>query len=202
MPHRTRPTSTASPETTPAEAADTPTLRDLSGFTGAGYDKGRGVFSQALWVMTSACVFEKVWFPSFMRVKVLRAFGAHIGQRVLIRHGVRIHWPWKLSVGDDVWIGVDAWLLNLEPIAVGSNVCISQGTFLCTGSHDAESPTFEFDNAPITIGAGAWIAARATILRGVTVGEGAVVGAAALVVRDIAPNARVVSPVAIPVGRS
>lgn len=178
-----------------------PPVRDLAGFAGTGYDKGKGVLSQALWVVTSSCVLEKVWFPSSMRVKVLRAFGAHIGDDVLIRHGVRVHWPWKLSVGDHVWIGVDAWILNLEPVTLGSNVCISQGALLCTGSHDAGSPTFEFDNAPIDIRDGAWIAARATVLRGVTVGEGAVVGAAALVVKDIPPNARVVAPAAVSAAR-
>lgn len=195
-------TATFPMDTIAAGVADMPASRDLAGFTGAGYDKGRGVLAQALWVMTSSCVFEKVWFPSFMRIQVLRAFGAHIGKGVLIRHGVRIHWPWKLSVGDHVWIGVDAWLLNLEPIAVGSNVCISQGVFLCTGSHDAESPTFEFDNAPIFIGEGAWVAARATVLRGVTIGKRAIVGATALVVEDIAPDERVLAPVAVSKART
>jgi putative colanic acid biosynthesis acetyltransferase WcaF len=125
---------------------------------------------------------------------VLRLFGADIGERVLIRHGVRIHWPWKLQIGDDVWIGVDAWLLNLEPIRIGSNVCISQGVLLCTGSHDASSPSFEYDNAPIHIHNGAWVAARATVLRGVTVGANAVVGATALVTRDVPSGGQAYAP--------
>ncbi|MCD5343529.1 hypothetical protein LR392_14990 [Arthrobacter sp. AK04] len=93
-----------------------------------------------------------------------------------------------------MWIGVDAWLLNLEPIDIGSNVCISQGAFLCTGSHQADSPSFEYDNAPIRVCDGAWIAAKAIVLRGVTVGKGAVVGAGALVVRDVPERARALAP--------
>ena len=46
----------------------------------------------------------------------------------------------------------------------------------------------EYDNAPITLADGCWVAARATVLRGVTVGAGAVVGATALVHRDVAPG--------------
>ena len=65
---------------------------------------------------------------------LLRAFGADVGRRVLIRHGVRVQWPWKLSVADDVWIGEDAWIINLEPVVIGSDVCVSQGAMLCTGS--------------------------------------------------------------------
>lgn len=168
--------------------------RKLAGFSGEGYDKGRGLLIQALWVITSALLVERVWCPPRLRVAVLRMFGAHIGQRVLIRHSVRVHWPWKLTMGDDVWIGVDVWLLNLEPIDIGSDVCVSQGAFLCTGSHQSDSPTFEYDNAPICVGDGAWIAAKAVVLRGVTIGKRAVVGAGALVVRDVPEGARALAP--------
>lgn len=168
--------------------------RQLAGFSGAGYNKGRGLVTQSLWVCTSALLVQRIWCPSRVRVTILRIFGARIGERVLIRHGVRIHWPWKLKIDDDVWIGVDAWLLNLEPIEIGSNVCISQAAFLCTGSHHADSPTFEYDNAPIRVLDGAWIAARAVILRGVTIGRRALVGAGALVVTDVPDGARALAP--------
>jgi putative colanic acid biosynthesis acetyltransferase WcaF len=164
--------------------------RDLAGFTGAGYNKGRNKLWQAAWVAASSLVFERTWCPPKLRILVLRAFGADIGSGVLIRQHVRIHWPWKLRIADNVWIGVDAWLLNLEHITIGSNVCISQGAFLCTGSHDYRSPTFEFDNAPIVIEDGAWIAARATVLRGVTVGADALVGATTLLTKSIPPGAK------------
>lgn len=168
--------------------------RILRNFSGAGYDKGRPKLIQALWVAASYLVVEQVWCPPGMRIMILRAFGAVIGDRVIIRHKVRIHWPWKLTIGDDVWIGVDAWLLNLEPISIGSNVCLSQGVLLCTGSHAPASPSFEFDNAPIRVLDGAWVAARATVLRGVTIGHDAVVGATALVTRDVANGARALAP--------
>ena len=174
--------------------------RSLAGFTGAGYDKGRGPHWQAAWLLVSGLVLTRWWCPARVRTAVLRAFGAQIGQNVLIRHRVRIHWPWKLVVGDDSWIGEEAWLLNLEPIEIGRDVCVSQGVLLCTGSHDRRSPTFEFDNGPISIGDGAWIAARATVLRGVTVGRDAVVGAGALVTRDVPAGSVVLAPPAVAPG--
>jgi putative colanic acid biosynthesis acetyltransferase WcaF len=159
--------------------------RRLGSFTGAGYDKGRPVIVQILWMAASSLLVERIWCPSAVRVMVLRAFGASIGHGVLIRHRVRVHWPWKLRIGDDVWIGVGAWLLNLEQITIGSDVCISQDAMLCTGSHQVRSASFEFDNAPIRVGDGAWVATRATVLRGVSIGKNAVVGATALVSRDV-----------------
>ncbi len=175
-------------------------IRSLAGFRGEGYDKGRSVPWQIAWLAVSGLLVTRWWCPSRLRIVVLRAFGATLGKGVLIRHRVRIHWPWKLVVGDDSWIGEEAWLLNLEPIVIGHDVCISQGVFLCTGSHDRRSPTFEFDNGPITVEDGAWVAARATVLRGVTIGAGAVVGAGSLVARDVRPGEVVVAPAATPRG--
>lgn len=167
--------------------------RNLRGFTGAGYDKGRSLPMQALWFATQHLVFRSWWLPARLRPVLLRRFGATVGERVLIRRDVRVHWPWKLTIGDDVWIGESAWLLDLEPIRIGSNVCVSQEALLCTGSHDRRSPTFEFDNGPICLEDGAWVAARATVLRGVTVGPGAIVGAHAVAATDVAPGTTVIA---------
>lgn len=171
--------------------------RRLASFTGRGYDKGAGLAKCAAWAVAGQAVTKSILTPPRLRVAVLRAFGASIEPGVLIRHDVRIHWPWKLRVGADSWIGVGAWILNLEPVTIGRNVCISQEAMLCTGSHDAEDPAFEFDNAAIVVEDGAWVATRATVLRGVRVGADAVVGAQALVVRDVPAGARMVAPAAV-----
>lgn len=124
-------------------------------------------------------------------------FGATIGQGTNIRHRVRIHWPWKLTVGDGSWIGEGTWILNLEPVTIGSDVCVSQDVFLCTGSHLRSSPTFEYDNAPIVIEDGAWVAARAVVLRGSRIGADSVVGATALISGVVPAGAVFLAPVAM-----
>lgn len=169
---------------------------NLAEFTGAGYDKGRGALWQVAWNLASGVIVTRWWCPPALRARLLRLFGATIGERTNIRHGVRIHWPWKLTVGDRSWIGEQTWILNIEPVTIGADTCVSQGVFLCTGSHDRRSASFEFDNAPIRVGDGAWIAARALVLRGTTIGDRAVVGASALVVRDVAEDDVVLAPVA------
>ncbi|MEY8014814.1 putative colanic acid biosynthesis acetyltransferase [Mycobacterium servetii] len=166
-------------------------LRD---FTGDNYSRGRPLPVQLLWMVVSRAVAMRWWCPNRARVFILRSFGARIGRGTLIRHDVRIHWPWKLTIGHDTWIGESAWILNLEPVTIGSNTCISQDVLLCTGSHDRFSPTFEFDNAPIFIGDSVWIAARATILRGVRIADGATVGATGLVVEDVPEGATILPP--------
>lgn len=157
-------------------------LRD---FSGSGYEKGRGVAIQAAWFATMNLIFTAWWCPSLLRNWLLRLFGAEIGENVLIRHRVRVLWPWKLRIGSDTWIGEDAWLLNLELITIENDVCISQGAYLCTGSHDRYSPSFEFDNGAITIGEQSWVATQALVLRGVSVGRRSVIGARAIITRDL-----------------
>lgn len=165
------------------DGGDPPT-RSLAEFSGIGYDKGRSKTVQVLWFAVLNLCFVKWWMPPCLRPLVLRLFGAKMGRRVFIRHRVRVLWPWKLEVGDDCWIGEGAWLLNLEPIRIGHDVCLSQEVLLCTGSHDRNSASFEYDNAAIVVEDCVWVAARATVLRGVRIGKGSVVGACALVTRD------------------
>jgi putative colanic acid biosynthesis acetyltransferase WcaF len=170
-------------------------LRD---FTGQGRPRGRPWLVELLWMLVSRCLTMQWWCPNRLRVLILRGFGARIGAGTRIRHDVKIHWPWKLEIGHDTWIGESTWFLNAEPVVIGSNTCISQAVLLCSGGHDISSPTFEFDNAPIVIGDSVWIAARATILRGVRVADGATVGATALVTGDVPEAATILAPRACP----
>jgi putative colanic acid biosynthesis acetyltransferase WcaF len=166
-------------------ATDSESAFWLRKFDKAGYDKGGSLLKQILWLTVSGLILRRWWCPNRVRVAVIRMFGGVIGERTLIRHNVKIHWPWKLTVGSDCWIGEEVWILNLEPVTVGSNTCISQGVLLCTGSHDRKSASFAYDNGRIDIGEGVWVAVRATILRGVTLGDRCVVGAASLITSDV-----------------
>jgi putative colanic acid biosynthesis acetyltransferase WcaF len=166
-------------------------LRD---FTGEGRPVGVPPVVRLLWMLVSRSLTMKWWCPNRLRVLVLRAFGARIGTGTRIKFDVKIDWPWKLEIGNDTWIGESVWIINAEPVIIGSNTCISQAVVLCSGGHDISSPTFEFDNAPIVIGDSVWIAARATVLRGVRIGDGATVGATALVTRDVPEAATILAP--------
>ncbi len=168
--------------------------RALAQHSGRTYAKGGTLLHRVLWVLIGQPLISSILCPKNLRVGILRAFGATIGSGVLIRHHVRVHWPWRLEIGRDSWVGVGVWILNPEMVRIGHDVCISQEVLLCSGSHDMNDPAFESDNAAITIGDGVWLAIRSTVLKGVTIGEGAVVGATAVVSRSIAPYQRVHAP--------
>lgn len=141
---------------------------------------------RVLWYVVSAILFETCLFP-FGRLKLplLRLFGAKLGDGVVIKPGVKIKFPWRLTTGDHVWIGEKAWIDNLADVTLGSHVCLSQGVYLCTGSHDHRSRGFDLITRPITVGDGAWIAARAILLPGCTVGANSIVSAGSVASGEI-----------------
>jgi putative colanic acid biosynthesis acetyltransferase WcaF len=143
---------------------------------------------EGLWLIVSLVLFRLCPF-SFSALKrlMLRAFGARIGRGVVIKPCVTITFPWKLTIGDHVWLGEECWLLNLERITIGNNVCISQRAFLCTGNHNYKSPTFDLITRPITVEDGAWIGAGAWVGPGVTVGNHAVLAAGSIATKDLEP---------------
>jgi putative colanic acid biosynthesis acetyltransferase WcaF len=159
---------------------------DLSRYTTGRFDRGAGVVTEGLWLVVSFILFRLCPFSfSGLKCAVLRLFGAKIGQGVTLKPQVKITFPWKLTVGNHVWLGEECWLLNLEPIVIGNNVCISQRAFLCTGSHDFKSPTFDLITRPIKLEDGAWIGAGAWIGPGVTVGSQAVLTAQSVASKDL-----------------
>jgi putative colanic acid biosynthesis acetyltransferase WcaF len=76
-------------------------------------------------------------------------------------------------------------LYSQGKITLGRRAVVSQGSHLCTGTHDYEQDGFPLVTKPIRVGDHAWIAAEVFVHPGVEIGEGAVVGARSVVVRDL-----------------
>ena len=160
----------------------------LARYTAQGFDRGASRLKEALWLAVKWCFFQtSVPWPSDVRCALLRAFGASVGNGVVIRGNVNITFPWRVSIGDDVWIGEEVMILSLAQVTIESNVCISQRAFLCTGSHDHSKETFDLITKPVTLREGSWVAAMAFIGPGVEVGRGSRVAAGAMVSREVQP---------------
>ncbi len=123
-----------------------------------------------------------------LKAAVLRAFGARIGNGVVIKPNVHIKYPWRLSIGDYSWIGERSWIDNLANVRIGSNVCVSQGAYLCTGNHDWTDPHMVLMVKEIAVEDGSWIGAFARIAPGVTVGSQSVVTLGSVLLRDADPS--------------
>lgn len=150
-----------------------------------GLDRGRPVIIEAAWYLAKWLLFLTAFpFPSALKRTILRLFGARIGKGVIMKPRVNIHLPWKLTVGDFSWIGEEVFILNFEPVVIGSHCCVSQRAFLCTGNHDYRQAHMPYRNQPITIADGAWIGAQTFIAPGVQIATEAVVMAGSVVTKS------------------
>lgn len=136
------------------------------------------------------------------RAALLRLNGATVGRRCFVRGSLLIQEGFGLTLGDDVFVNAGCCFDLSAPIILGSRVQLAYQVTLITGGHEIgghDGRAGAHRPAPIHIGDGAWIGARATVMPGVTVGAGAVVAAGALVTRDVAPDTLVAGVPAKPV---
>jgi putative colanic acid biosynthesis acetyltransferase WcaF len=140
---------------------------DLSKFSVGNYKAGPK-WKVVLWYMMNYLFFYSVvpW-PSTVKSRLLRLFGAQIGKGLVFKNSIRIKNPWRLKIGDYCWIGEDAWIDNLENVEIGNNVCLSQGSMLLTGNHDFTLSTFPYRLGKIILEDGVWIGAKSVVCPGV-----------------------------------
>jgi putative colanic acid biosynthesis acetyltransferase WcaF len=157
----------------------------LDRFDAREFDRGRSRIVEALWLICRGLFVSSGLPGSLLRVLILRAFGARIAPGVVIKPHVRVKFPWRLSIGAHSWIGEDVWIDNLAQVSIGAQCCISQGAYLCTGSHNWSAEAFDLITKPIIIEDGAWICAKTTVGPGVRVHEGAVLALGSVATRDL-----------------
>ena len=146
----------------------------LDRFDNRKFCRGRPHWIEALWIVVSVLTVRS-WLPgSRMRVSLLRLFGAKIGSGVVIKPSVMVKFPWNLEIGDHVWIGERVWIDNLAEVRIGSHSCISQGAYLCTGSHDWTRQSFDLVTRAINVEDQCWVGAMARLAPGSCMGQGAV----------------------------
>lgn len=153
---------------------------DLSRFNNSDFDRGASKTKELAWFVVSTLTVAGPVPGSGWRASLLRFFGAEIGAGVVFKPGVRVKFPWRLSVGANSWIGERAWIDNLAEVRIGRDVCISQGAYLGTGNHDWTSPTFDLVTKPITLEDECWVGARAVVAPGTYMAQGAVLGMGAV----------------------
>jgi putative colanic acid biosynthesis acetyltransferase WcaF len=154
-----------------------------------GLNRGVGKLTEVSWYLVKVIFFlSALPYPNKLKLFFLKLYGAKVGKGINIKPRVNFHMPWKLEIGDDVWIGEEVFILNFEGVKIGSNACISQRAFLCGGNHDFLDPAFKYRNGPITIEDGAWVGAGCFVGPNVTVGVDTVVTAGTVVTSSLQPN--------------
>jgi maltose O-acetyltransferase len=134
-----------------------------------------------------------------LRAAIYRAVGFRGIREKVVFHGpieLRGEGPLyqRLYIGAYSYINSSCVIDLNGPVSIGQRVTIGHHTIIITSNHEIGSAlrrAAALVPDPVTIGDGAWIAARVTILPGVTVGPGAIVGAGSVVTKDVPANCKV-----------
>ncbi len=161
---------------------------NLSAYTPGDYSPGAGIIKRMLWFITNVLFFQcPLSTMSSLKCFLLRIFGAKVGDRVVIKPSVNIKYPWRLIIGDHVWIGEKSWIDNLDEVVIGNNCCISQGAMLLCGNHNYNESTFNLITGKIILEDGVWIGAFSIVGPGVTCKSHAVLSVNSVASKDLEP---------------
>jgi maltose O-acetyltransferase len=130
-----------------------------------------------------------------LRAYALRLVGFRIAHGVVFHELPRIIGTGdvysRLELGRSSFINVGCLFDLSDRIVIGERTALAQEVMILTSTHMIGSALYrsgDFAVMPVTIGSGAWLGARCTILPGVTIGSGSIVAAGAVVQRDVPPN--------------
>jgi len=117
-----------------------------------------------------------------------------LGRNVYVGHQAILKGYYKnaMRIGDETWIGQQAFLHSAGGLDIGARVGIGPGVRIITSAHaevGRETPILSspIELAPVIIEDDCDIGVSATVLPGVRIGRGAQIGAGAVVAEDIPP---------------
>ena len=131
------------------------------------------------------CVFEK-------GVLVFHPETIELGKNVYIGHHAILKGYYKnrMCIGDETWVGQQAFLHSAGGIEIGARVGIGPGVRIITSFHGEAGRQVPILSAPVELAPVAIeddcdLGVGTIVLPGVRIGKGAQVGAGAVVTRDI-----------------
>lgn len=140
----------------------------------------------AFWMLFSSLFFRSsLPWPMVIKKMLLRVFGCKFGKGLVLKPSLNIKYPWKLFIGDYVWLGEDVWIDNLANIYIENHVCVSQGAMLLTGNHDYKQETFDLVVKEIRLENGVWIGAKSIVCPGVICHENSILSVGAVATKNL-----------------
>lgn len=167
-------------------ALDASITRPLQG--GPSFDRKNRIV-RILWSVTWF-LFASWTPPQFRswRRFLLRSFGAKVADTADVYSSVKIWLPSNLEMAEYAGLGPRVNCYCMDKIVLEPYASVSQGAFLCAGSHQVDDPNFQLVTKPIVIEEGAWVAAEAFVGPGVRIGKWAVLGARGVAFSDLHPS--------------
>jgi acetyltransferase-like isoleucine patch superfamily enzyme len=150
---------------------------------------------KSLWFHT--VMVATVWLPDLrpilqLRGLLLRPAFRVCGPNLQVARRVTINFSNNLEIGRDVFLGTGCWVHAHGGIVLEDGVQVGPYAVLVAVDHTRIGESYRFGPpslAPIRVCRGAWIAAHATVTKGVVIGPGALLGANSVATHDVPPFA-------------
>lgn len=160
---------------------------DLSKYNNAWFHIGAGRLKAIAWYFTNILFFHCGWNPSSsLKVRLLRLFGAKVGKGVVIKPHINIKYPWRLQIGNYVWLGENVWIDNLVQVTIADHAVVSQGAMLLCGNHNYKLTTFDLMVGEIHLEEGSWVGAQSVVCPGVTLHSHSVLAVGSIATKNLA----------------
>lgn len=132
-------------------------------------------------------------FWNRVRGLVISPFLKSCGKNLQVGTGVKVIHPFRLIVGDHVYVGTNTWIFCAGIIEIGSETLLGSGVNLVSSNHTydtkRDSPRFSKSTIePIIIGDRCWLGGGTFILGGSNIGNGSIVAAGAVVNGVLEPD--------------
>ena len=128
--------------------------------------------------------------PRRFRRIIVRAMGIEIDRTVTLRQR-SFFGSSKLHFAHLAYMNVGCFIDGSDHVYVGERTHLAPGVTVLTSTHEIGPPDHRAgaqQTAPVHIGNGCWVGAKATILPGVTVADGCIIASGALVTKDTEQN--------------
>jgi maltose O-acetyltransferase len=168
---------------------------------------GWGAAARFGWTTLALLPYRLALFPQ-LRAPWLRLLGARVGRRAIL-HDVHFFNLYRrglpgLSIGEECFLGNECLLDLAEAVTLEPRVTLAERVVILTHTNVGYSDhplqrLFPAAAAPVTIRAGSFVGASATILPGLAIGPESFVAAGAVVTQDVPPRTLVAGVPARPV---
>mgnify|MGYP001027064583 CR=1 FL=1 len=122
----------------------------------------------------------------YWRQKLFERSLNKVGKNLTVYQGVRVRNGYKMTVGDDVYLGLDNSFQAGGGLTIGDRVAFGPGCKVWTINHkfdDLDTPIMEqgYDFKPVSIGNDVWLAANVFIMPGVEIPDGCIIAAGSVI---------------------
>lgn len=127
---------------------------------------------------------------TLLRRALLPYFFKHLGRMAVIRPGLRVTCPHKVSIGAHCNFGPDVFITGGGGVTVGDWVGFGPDVKVWSANHRFDDPDTPWllqgwDYKPVVIEDDVWLGANVFVMPGVTIGRGAIISACTVVGKSV-----------------